>query len=144
MTDNTIGILGRGWAFPPAFTLNSDAQGSSVVLAQDVEDIRQSLRILFSTLPGERVMRPDYGCDLNAQLFENISADLLAQIRRTIADSILRYEPRVELTEVTARQNAQQPTRLDIHVNYRLRGGGESGQLFGTLDMASGAGAHWS
>ncbi|UZM16231.1 GPW/gp25 family protein [Pseudomonas kielensis] len=141
MTNTTTGRLGRGWAFPPVFAISGDYSGPTLV--EDQDDIRQSLQILFSTLPGERIMRATYGCDLHAYLFENISEDLLADIRRSIRDSVLRYEPRVELLNTTAQQNAQHPTRLDITLNYRVRGTDDMGQISGDLDIASAKGGRF-
>ncbi|MBY0446119.1 MAG: GPW/gp25 family protein [Burkholderiales bacterium] len=113
-------------------------------MAEDYDDIRQSMQILFSTLPGERIMRPYYGCDLHAYLFENISDDLIADIRRAIADSVRRDEPRVEILSVVAQQDRAQPMRLGISVNYRVRGSSVTGQLNGYMDMGSGEGGYFA
>lgn len=134
MTDIIKGRLGRGWAFPPAFTIDGDSTGPTLVT--DLDDIRQSLQILLSTLPGERIMRATYGCDLHAYMFENISQDLLTNIRRAIGDSMLRNEPRAELLNIVIQQNAQHPTHLDITLDYCVRGTGDSGKISGTLDTA--------
>lgn len=130
MTTYTTGRLGRGWAFPPSFSITKGPE-----MADELDDIRQSLQILFNTLPGERIMRADYGCDLNAYLFENISEDLLADIRRAISDSVLRYEPRVEVLSVVTEQSEQEPTRLRVSLNYRVRGTEDVSQFTGVLDM---------
>ena len=60
MKQHPQSFLGRGWSFPPRF----DDRQYTIMMVEEEEDIRQSLRILFSTLPGERLMKPDYGCDL--------------------------------------------------------------------------------
>ncbi|OQS37539.1 GPW/gp25 family protein [Chromobacterium haemolyticum] len=138
MTNATTGRLGRGWAFPPAFSISETYCGPD--MAVDLDDICQSLEILFNTLPGERIMRADYGCDLNAYLFENISEDLLADIRRAISDSVLRYEPRVEVLSVVAEQSEQEPTRLRVSLNYRVRGSEDVSQFTGMLDMLNAEG----
>ena len=110
-------VYGRGWAFPPVF---SRAEGVGMVAG--AEDVQQSLRILFSTLPGERIMRLDYGCDLNQFMFSNISAALTTDIEAQIIDSILSHEPRAEVTEILVSQNASARNKLQIEVTYRLRG----------------------
>ncbi len=109
-------------------------------MVEDQLDIRQSLQILFSTLPGERIMRPDYGCDLNAYIFENISEDLLADIRRTIRDNIQRHEQRVEPLDIIIKQNKLQPTQLDITLHYRIRGTDDSGRVRGELKIVASEG----
>lgn len=124
------GIYGCGWAFPVDFTV---AEG--VVMATDQEDIAQSLQILFSTQPGERIMRADYGCDMQSFVFENISEPLLAEMRTRIADSLLRHEPRVAIEEVQITRDERHRTMLRISVGYQIRGTRGLYRLDGWLDM---------
>lgn len=72
-------------------------------MVSDEEDIRQSLHILLSTSLGERVMQPDYGCNLNDYVFEGLNSTTIGYIKERVANSILYYEPRivVERIEVT-------------------------------------------
>lgn len=116
MANSWDGIYGRGWKFPPEF------KTAGPVMVLDEEDIAQSLEILFRTEPGERIMRPDYGCGLQAVVFENISSDLLAALRTRIADSVLRDEPRVDLEDLRVEQVSGMPNNLYIQVSYRLHG----------------------
>jgi phage baseplate assembly protein W len=92
-------FLGRGWAFPPAF----DPESGTVEMVADLEDIRQSLQILLSTSLGERVMQPDYGCNLEDYMFESLSNNLIGIIKHHVENAILFYEPRIiaEKVEVT-------------------------------------------
>lgn len=124
------GIYGRGWAFPVDFTV---AEGA--VMSTDQKDIAESLQILFSTQPGERIMRADYGCDLQSFVFENISEPLLAEMRTRIADSLLRHEPRVAIDEVQITRDARQRTMLRISVGYQIRGTRGLYRLNGWLDL---------
>ena len=62
-------FLGTGWTFPPTFT----RAGHTVLMASDDTDIRQSLRVLFGTAPGERVMLPEYGCALWRMVFGSLT-----------------------------------------------------------------------
>lgn len=126
-------VYGRGWAFPPAF---SPEEGVSMV--SGYEDIRQSLLILFKTLPGERVMRQGYGCDLNQFMFANISAGLTTEIESQIYDSILRCEPRAEVTEVAINQLATALNHLQVQVVYRPRGSDATQTITGNLDIVNG------
>ena len=64
------------------------------------EDIRQSLAILFSTTPGERVMAPDYGCNLKAYVFDTVDETTLTHMKTVIAEAILFFEPRIILEDV--------------------------------------------
>lgn len=89
-------FLGTGWAFPVAF----DYELGTVNLASEVQDIEQSLTILLNTRPGERVMRPDYGCALDDLIFEPVDEGILTYIKDLISNAILYYEPRVNLLNI--------------------------------------------
>ncbi len=93
-------FLGTGWSFPPTF----DFDTGSVELASDLEDIKESLNILLSTSLGERVMQPDYGCNLNDYMFESLNNSLIGLIKHHVENAILFYEPRIiaENVDVTA------------------------------------------
>src|SRR5260221_10093309 len=93
-------FLGTGWSFPPVF----DVATGGVDMVSDVEDINHSLQILLSTSLGERVLQPDYGCNLNDYMFESLSSDLIGTIKHHVENSILFYEPRIvaEKVEVTS------------------------------------------
>ncbi len=93
-------FLGTGWSFPPVF----DVETGGVDMVSDVEDINHSLQILLSTSLGERVLQPDYGCNLNDYMFESLSSDLIGTIKHHVENSILFYEPRIvaEKVEVTS------------------------------------------
>ena len=99
MNQSFQSFLGTGWAFPPSF----DAEAQTVELVKDVEDIQQSLNILLSTSLGERVMQPEYGCNLLDYLFEPLSSSMIGFIKDRVKNAILFYEPRIiaEKIEVT-------------------------------------------
>lgn len=89
-------FLGRGWSFPPRF----DAQTGEVELVAAEDDIRESLYVLLTTQPGERVMVPNYGCALQSYVFSALDANTETQIRRLVSDAILFYEPRIDLASI--------------------------------------------
>lgn len=91
-----IGFLGRGWAFPPVF----DRADVDLELSAGNLDIRESLMILLSTVPGERKMNPDYGCDLTPMLFEPLTLSLKKRMSDQIERCILKYEPRIIVEDV--------------------------------------------
>lgn len=97
-------FLGRGWAFPPTF----NASASSVELVQDIDDIRQSLHILLSTTPGERVMQPDYGCDLHKYIFEHLNSTTIGYIKERVLHAILYYEPRIVVEKIEVSEEGSQ------------------------------------
>jgi phage baseplate assembly protein W len=108
-------FLGRGWAFP----LDLDEAGEVRMVALE-DDIRESVRIILDTNPGERVMRPDFGAGLQALAFEPISAATSALVRHRVEQALIAWEPRIDT--ITVDVQADPPLgRLMIEVNYRVR-----------------------
>ncbi|MBN8668816.1 MAG: GPW/gp25 family protein [Chitinophagales bacterium] len=89
-------FIGTGWAFPPAF----DQATGGTVMSTGYEDIGGSLHILLSTTLGERVMRPDYGCNLRDYVFSPLNTSMEAYIRKLVEDAIIYYEPRITLEKL--------------------------------------------
>jgi phage baseplate assembly protein W len=108
-------FLGVGWAFPLAAAAVGDVQ-----LAAAEEDIRQSVRIILGTAPGERVMRPDFGAGLQALVFEPISATLVALVKHRVEEALITWEPRIDTITVDVAPDGPRG-RLLITVNYRVR-----------------------
>lgn len=111
-------FLGRGWAFPPAFAEG----GADVAMVSGPADVHESLRILLSTVPGERVMRESFGCDFQSLLFAELDQSLLNKIERLVSSAILEYEPRVDLDSLDVSPSDSEPHCVLIRVSYTLRG----------------------
>ncbi|MBD2681499.1 MULTISPECIES: GPW/gp25 family protein [Nostoc] len=112
-TNNSF--LGTGWSFPPTF--NHDT--GTVEMVSDEEDIFQSLEIILSTRPAERIMQPDFGCELSQFVFEEISQGLITGIKGTISDALLYHEPRIDVEEINIDESEE--GLLLINVIYRVR-----------------------
>ncbi len=110
-------FLGVGWKFPPEF----DKNAKSVILVSEEADIKESLMILFSTRPGERVMQPEYGCDLSIINFEPINSNLEGQIIGIIRYAVLHFEPRIEVEAVNVRTDRSLDGVVEISVEYIIR-----------------------
>jgi phage baseplate assembly protein W len=110
-------FLGTGWGFPIRFTGPSRA----VRMVSEEEDIRESLRILFSTRPGERVMQPTYGCTLHALVFEVLNERAFSEIREAVERAILFFEPRIRLDEVSLGTEQVYEGILVLRVDYTIR-----------------------
>ena len=110
-------FMGTGWSFPPEF--NSASKDVRTVTAED--DIHQSLYILFSTTPGERVMQPGYGCDLRSMVFESITESTVTAIRDVIEKAVLFFEPRIDLNFVDLDTGQADHGILNILVEYTVR-----------------------
>ena len=108
-------FLGRGWKFPPEFKRGYN----SAVLSQHEEDIKESLIILLSTIRGERVMRPDYGSNVNDLLFEPLDLGVSTFIAEEIRRTILVHEPRVFVDNIEVNQDTLQGF-LEISIDYTI------------------------
>lgn len=115
MTEDSF--LGVGWGFPPAF----DKYSGTVETVSDEKDIQQSLQILLSTKLKERVMRSDFGCDLTAMVYENITVTLLTKIKGIIENAILLYEPRIDLTDIDFSSTDELSGIIHIEIIYQIR-----------------------
>lgn len=100
--------------------LRLTSQGG-IAMAEDSDAIRQAVLLLLSTSPGERIMRPDYGCELSELAFspnDDATAGLaIHYVRRALE----RWEQRIEILELDAGSSPGHPERLDIVLRYRVR-----------------------
>lgn len=100
--------------------LHVSPTGGLALVAGDAA-VRQAILLLLSTRPGERVMRPLYGCNLHRILFwpnDNTTAGLAIHYVR---QAIERWEPRVQIVRIDAERNAIDAARLDVRLEYRVR-----------------------
>jgi phage baseplate assembly protein W len=88
-------FLGVGWAYPV-----SVSAGRTATAAYD-DDIREAIRIIIGTNPGERVMRPDFGAGLNQFLFEPVNTTTIATLQQRVRNSLVDWEPRIDVNTVT-------------------------------------------
>lgn len=110
-------FLGIGWAFPPTF----DKRIKSVEMVSEAEDIRQSLYILLSTKQGERIIRPEYGSDVQSMIFEPIDVNTKTYLKESIRRAVLHFEPRITLNEVVVNADEEEEGLLLITLNYIIR-----------------------
>ncbi len=117
MSDAQTSFLGKGWRFPPSFGQN----GRDVQQVSEQEDIQQSLQILLNTAQGERLMREDFGCDLQQFMFEEISQSLINHLTTLISDAVLYYETRIALNNVQVDESDAVAGLLMITLDYTVR-----------------------
>ena len=110
-------FLGTGWDFPPAF----DKMAGSVEMTSDEPDIQRSLQILLSTRKGERVMQPDYGCNLDEMVFEPMNTTFKTYIREMIKTAILFYEARIDLNAVKIDDSQESEGIIHLILDYTIR-----------------------
>lgn len=119
MADIDKAFLGIGWSFPPEFHKHANSIGVKMVAEE--EDIGESLKILLSTVPGERIMQPTYGCGLHAMVFETINESTITELKDIIERAVLFFEPRITLESVDIDTEESLEGRLKIQLNYTVR-----------------------
>lgn len=107
--------LGFGWAFPPHFSKD----GSADMVSNELE-IKQSLEILLSTALGERLFRPDFGCELDSFIFGGASSAVVKRIETMVREAIEKYEKRIYLEEVKVITDELLDGKLNINVSYTI------------------------
>ncbi len=123
----------RAWRFDPEEGIG--LTGGRTDMVEGDAAVRQAIFLLLSTTPGERVMRPDYGCELRRLLFspnDNTTAGLAIHF---VKQALQRWEPRVEVLKLDAVPNQDRPERLDILLEYRVRSTLEREQLSFPLNL---------
>lgn len=109
-------FIGRGLSFP----VRTDATGS-VALVDGDREIVESIRLILATAPGERPMRPEFGCAIHDLVFAPADSTTAGQIAYEVRQSLERWEPRIDLTDVVVDfAEADQGTLL-IDIRYTLR-----------------------
>lgn len=109
-------LIGKGLYFP----LRPDRDGKLSVLG-GAEKIRQSIWLILSTAPGERVMLPEYGCGIHELLFEANTAALRASVQSHVQEALTRWEPRIDVLNVRVEAGGELANQLLIRIDYRVR-----------------------
>jgi uncharacterized protein len=109
-------FLGIGWAFPVC--LEADGRVETVAFE---EDIRQAIRIILGTNPGERVMRPDFGAGLNAFVFEPLNETTKQRVKTRVEEALIDWEPRIDVEEIKVTIDLLERNKLLIDIRYRVR-----------------------
>lgn len=110
-------FLGTGWSFPPEF----QKENNGVKMLQDEDDIKSSLEILLSTRLGERIMVPDYGCNLDELLFKPLNITVKTYVIDLIKTAILYHEPRIDARKISIDQSNELNGELLINIEYMIR-----------------------
>jgi uncharacterized protein len=117
VTELAQDFLGRGWAFP----IKLMAGGNRLVVTGGVDKVEQSIWLILSTAPGERQLRPEFGCGIHDLVFEPNTAALRGLVRATVEAALTRWEPRIDLLDVRVDTGPEQRNVLLVQIDYRLR-----------------------
>jgi phage baseplate assembly protein W len=116
VADVGAGFLGRGWSFPV-----KPGPDGRLPFAEGAEKIRQSIWIILGTAPGERVMRPDFGCGIHDRVFDVNNAGTAGAVAAAVREALALWEPRIDVLDVYAAPDPSRRDRLLIEINYQLR-----------------------
>ena len=116
MAGATNTFLGSGWAFPIRPGPNGQLQ-----LTDPDDGIRNSIFLILSTAPGERVMRPDFGCGIYDLVFQANTAALRGLVQAQVQSALVTWEPRIDVLDVVAATNPKATNQLLIQIDYRIR-----------------------
>ena len=108
-----LALLGRGWGFP----VLPDPGTGGLVYLEGPEKVSESIRIILETEPGERVMRPTFGCGLRRYLMKPNTAATRALIQGDVERALAAWEPRIQLQEVRV-DPGDDPSLVLIQITY--------------------------
>jgi len=109
-------FLGRGWKYPVEIS-----RSGGIALSDLDESIRQSILIILGSAPGERVMRPHFGCEIHELIFAPNTVGTAGLAAHYCVEALTKWEARIEEIEAEAEPSQDDPNRLDIHIKYRVR-----------------------
>lgn len=110
-------FLGRGWKFP----VGVNPTTGRIAMSVHVEDIKESIRIIISTAPGERLMRPDFGCGIHDLVFSTISPPTIGLFESRVREAISKWEARVDIVSLDISSKDADRGKLEINLNCRVR-----------------------
>ena len=109
-------FVGRGIAYPMRVSTTG-----GIALASREEEIVESMRLILGTSPGERPMRPDFGCPIHEHIFSPADATTTGLIAFDVRNALTRWEPRIDVLDVTVRRDDNRETLLYIDITYSIR-----------------------
>jgi uncharacterized protein len=109
-------FIGAGWAFP----LRVDAKGG-IALVRREQELEEAMRLILSTYPGERPMRPEFGCRLRDYVFRGGTDETRGALAMEVRNSIMRWEPRVDIPWVNVTPHPDDPSLLYIDITYEIK-----------------------
>ncbi len=116
MDTRNNGFLGSGWAFP----ISVDARGR-IALAHFTSDIEQAIYMILMTPKGQRVMRPEFGCQIHELIFAPNDANTWGLASHYAREALRFWEPRIEVMEVKTSSDTDAPERLNIQIEYKIK-----------------------
>ncbi len=118
-----IDFLGRGWKFPISI------KNGMIAFSEGENSIRESIMIILGTAKGERIMRPDFGCEINELAFSPNNTQTATLIAFHIKEALMKWEQRIEVLDVNAYPDAIEENKLNINIDYMIKTTNTKGNL---------------
>ncbi|MDE5864043.1 MAG: GPW/gp25 family protein [Lachnospiraceae bacterium] len=115
--DSNHDFLGNGWQFP----ITVDSMTGHIRESSYEDNIKQSIYLIIMTRKGERVMRPDFGCDIHQFMFDTIDYTTLMMMQQAVETALIRWEPRIQDIQVDVEDRVQEYSAVEIRIAYRVR-----------------------
>lgn len=113
-------FIGAGWAFRPDSGIGINGQGN-IALSSGNQDIAKSIFIILSTAPGERVMRPEFGCGIHDLVFSSPGPQVYGLVSYYVQQALARWEPRINVTSVDVSVDPKNEGCLLVDITYSIR-----------------------
>lgn len=119
-------FVGSGWSYP----LRADSTGS-IALSSGGDEIAEAIRLILMTSPGERPMRPRFGCRIHDRIFESADGNMIAQIRADVREALEYWEPRIEVGEISVTEDEDRSLNhfFYIDISYSVKGSNDRRNL---------------
>jgi uncharacterized protein len=122
MAEGSDGFLGTGWGYDFARGgVAASPVSHSIAEASGEEKIRQSIWLILSTAPGERIGRPDFGCGVHDLVFATRTAGTFGEIARAVSEALQKWEPRIDVLDVSAQPHPGDALGILVDIHYRVR-----------------------
>ncbi len=109
-------FLGKGWKYPISIDFNKE-----IALATDEKDIQEAILIILGTSKGERIMRPDFGCDIHEMVFSSLNSATITLMLKSIQEALVLWEPRIDLLKVEADDEKANYGKIIFDIEYIVR-----------------------
>ena len=124
MTNQNREYLGIGWKFPLQVT-----PGGRIAGARYEQRVEESIFLILSTAPGERLMLPDFGCGMQDLVFAPNNESTISEVIHHVHQALSQQEPRIDVLDVSAESAPEQPNLFLIRIDYRIRANNAIGNV---------------
>jgi phage baseplate assembly protein W len=110
-----IDFLGRGWKYPISI------ENGKIAFSEGEDSIRESILIILGTGKGERIMRPDFGCEINERIFSPNDTQTVTLLEFDIKEALMKWEQRIEVLDVNSYPDEGDKNKINITIEYLVK-----------------------